>query len=391
MVSIYEFRYIHTIDDILPYIEGKDEFRVIDKGTYKVINYMVAFEDTFADPWVQYKCECRGLIFDKDGILISRPYHKFFNVGEKPWTQIEKINMYESHVVLEKLDGSMIRPVVIDGKFRLASKAGITEISEQAEQFIRDKKHYTQFCTFCLDYAITPIFEWCSRKNRIVIDYPEDRLVLTALRWNDSGRYIPFDQMREMAEIHNIDCVKALDSCDLAKQNIDLFVKQVKEWEDSEGVVLRFDTGHMVKVKADDYIRRHKSRDLMAVERHVIDLVVNDNIDDVIPVLDDNDVKRLRTFQKSFWSNFDDTQKVIETMYEAGQDIDDQKEFAVEFVQKKVVKQYQPYMYAARRGRDIRAMMQESIRSSLSSQTKVDDARWLWGGLHWNSEVHAGD
>ena len=78
-------------------------------------------------------------------------------------------------------------------------------------------------------------------------------------------------------------------------------------------------------------------------------------------------------------------------MYEAGQDIDDQKEFAVEFVQKKVVKQYQPYMYAARRGRDIRAMMQESIRSSLSSQTKVDDARWLWGGLHWNSEVHAGD
>lgn len=53
--------------------------------------------------------ELRGLIFSaKDGTVISRRFHKFFNVGELPETQPEKIDMKVPFVVLEKLDGSMI-------------------------------------------------------------------------------------------------------------------------------------------------------------------------------------------------------------------------------------------------------------------------------------------
>jgi hypothetical protein len=37
----YDFPEIKTIQDVLPHIEGRDEFRVMDKDWYTVINYMV--------------------------------------------------------------------------------------------------------------------------------------------------------------------------------------------------------------------------------------------------------------------------------------------------------------------------------------------------------------
>jgi tRNA splicing ligase len=107
----YDFPQINNINDVLPHISGKDEFRVMEKDWYTVVNYAVAFGETFQwnenDPvGSAIRRECRGLIFDGEtGNLISRPYHKFFNVGEKDETQLHKINLNEPHVVLEKLDG----------------------------------------------------------------------------------------------------------------------------------------------------------------------------------------------------------------------------------------------------------------------------------------------
>ena len=52
-----------------------------------MINYVVSTPETFAtmnDIGDAIRRECRGMIFDGDtGIIISRPYHKFFNAGEK--------------------------------------------------------------------------------------------------------------------------------------------------------------------------------------------------------------------------------------------------------------------------------------------------------------------
>ena len=95
------FPTFNHIDDVIPHIEGWDEFKVMDKGWYTVINYVVAFEETFSydshdgsDSYLNtnIRRECRGLIFDNEtGNLISRPYHKFFNAGERDETQLNKI------------------------------------------------------------------------------------------------------------------------------------------------------------------------------------------------------------------------------------------------------------------------------------------------------------
>ena len=385
----YQFPQINSIDDVIPHIEGRNEYKVSIKDWYTVINYMVAFEDTFQwdsnDPvGSSIRKECRVMIFNSETRkIISHPYHKFFNVGEKEETQINKINLYEPHVVLEKLDGSMIRPIPTPEGFRLGTKAGITDVAMNAEVFIADKPQYAKFIHAMFDGGMTPIFEWCSRKNRIVIDYPEEQLILTAIRNTVMGIYLTYENMVELSEHWNIPVVKAVDG--LAVQDINLFVKQVREWDDGEGIVLRFNDGHMVKVKADDYVVRHRSKEAISQEKNVIQTVLDDVVDDLIPLLDEKDANRLKEYQRAFWDSVHHTVMDMNDLYNGGNLMyPDKKEFAVNFVQKMILPIHAPIMYAIRGGKPTIEVIKEMIRKSLTSQTKIDENRWLWGNLDWN-------
>jgi RNA ligase len=382
----YDFPQIKTIDDVLPHISGREEFLVMEKEGYTVIKYAVAFEDTFQwdsnDPvGSAIRRECRGITFDTEGNLICRKYHKFFNVGEKEETQLNKINLYEPHIVLEKLDGSCVIPQPSLDGFVLTTKSGVTDISQQAEEFISDKPHYAKFIHSMFDGKLTPIFEWVSRKNRIVVDYENDNLILTAIRNTEMGNYLPYFNMLDLAEHWNIPVVQAVDG--LAVQNIELFVKQIREWEDSEGVVLRFNTGHMVKIKADQYVLRHKTKDAINQEKNVISIILNDDVDDLIPLLTPEDATRIQEFQHAFWLAFEDVAGEIYDLYRQIDKGQSQKDFAL-FAVSSVLPHYQPFMFKLRKGFPIKDLLIEQIRKSLSSQTKIDAARWMWGNLDWN-------
>jgi RNA ligase len=382
----YDFPQIKTIDDVLPHISGREEFLVMEKEGYTVIKYAVAFEDTFQwdsnDPvGSAIRRECRGITFDAEGNLICRKYHKFFNVGEKEETQLNKINLYEPHIVLEKLDGSCVIPQPSPDGFVLTTKSGVTDISQQAEVFISDKPHYAKFIHSMFDGKLTPIFEWVSRKNRIVVDYENDNLILTAIRNTEMGNYLPYFNMLDLAEHWNIPVVQAVDG--LAVQNIELFVKQIREWEDSEGVVLRFDTGHMVKIKSDQYVLRHKTKDAINQEKNVISIILNDDVDDLIPLLTPEDATRIQEFQHAFWLAFEDVAGEIYDLYRQIDKGQSQKDFAL-FAVSSVLPHYQPFMFKLRKGFPIKDLLIEQIRKSLSSQTKIDAARWMWGNLDWN-------
>jgi RNA ligase len=386
----YDFPEINHIDDVIPHIEDLPEFKVMVKDWYTVINYMVAFDETFSlvrgrsHHNMKIRRECRGLIFDTEtGNLISRPYHKFFNVGEREETAINKVNLYEPHVVLEKLDGSMIRPIPTKEGFRLATKAGVTDVAMNAEVFISDKPEYAKFIRSSIACGMTPIFEWVSRKNRIVVDYPEDNLILTAVRDNLSGTYLHHSVIVETGKNYNIPVVKSLAG--LAVQNIDLFVNQVREWDDGEGVVLRFDIGHMVKVKADEYVLRHKSKEQISQEKNVLQTILNDSVDDVVPLLTPDDATRLKAFQNAFWASVDDLASEMADLYNAGNIMySEKKDFATQYVQRMVLPIHAPIMYAMKGGKGSRATIIDMISKSLTTQTKIEQNRWLWGGLKWN-------
>ena len=396
----YDFPKINHINDVLPHIEGWDEFRVMEKDWYTVVNYMVAFEETFSydssdgsDSYhnMSVRRECRGLIFDTEtGQLISRPYHKFFNAGERDETQLNKIDLTKPHVVLEKLDGSMIRPIPTKEGFRLATKAGITDVAMNAEVFISDKwiptnelhNSYHTFINKCIQKGTTPIFEWCSRKNRIVIDYPEDQLILTAIRYNDTGNYVSYKVMKNYASAWGIPVVKAIagDETDITK-----VVEHIRKWDDGEGVVIRFDDGHMVKIKADDYVLRHKSKDAINQEKNVLQTILDDAVDDLIPLLTPEDAERVKAFQTAFWASVDDLASEMADLYNAGCLMyPDRKDFATQFVQTKILSIHAPIMYAMRGGKGSRQTIVDMISKALTTQTKIDQNRWLWSNLKWN-------
>lgn len=299
----YVFPNIYDIDDVLWAIKDSPEFIVAEKDGYKVINYVVATQDTF--PPVRFDAsineiiaakirrECRGMIFDSDGKLINRRYHKFFNVNEKDETQLDKIDWSKPHVILEKLDGSMVTPCYVNGHIRWMTKMGITDTSMEAEAFVASRPDYVELADHYLKNGFTPVFEWCSNKNRIVLDYPEDRLVLTAMRHNDRGLYLLHDALERVGERYGIDVVKAWDS----RITHDVLMKVVRQSEDIEGVVVRFDDGHMVKIKADWYVRIHKVKSLLGQERDVVSLILNNELDDMLPVLPKEDVERVEKFQ----------------------------------------------------------------------------------------------
>jgi RNA ligase len=204
----YEFPKLQHLDEVRAVVKDAKEFIIAEREWGFVVNYLVSGPDTFpgvhtagGSPRMRAEAtrakairrECRGLIFDKSGQLISRPYHKFFNVNERDETQIDRIDLGQPHVILEKLDGSMVRPVPIGDAYRLGTKMGVTDVSMQAEVWLVDHPNYDQFIRECLSNGLTPIFEWVSRKQRIVIDYPEDNLILTAIRNNFTGEYLPYE------------------------------------------------------------------------------------------------------------------------------------------------------------------------------------------------------
>lgn len=165
-------------------IENRPEFSETDKGDYIVFNYHVSHEDSFDDP---IRRELRGLIFSPSGDVISRPFHKFFNLNEKEETR--NVDWSAPHHVLNKLDGSMIRFLKLGNTIRAATKMGLTDISAQVDEFVKTRPNYLLFVEECISLDYTAIFEWCSNKNRIVIEYPEDKLVLLAIRNNYTGEY----------------------------------------------------------------------------------------------------------------------------------------------------------------------------------------------------------
>ena len=73
--------HIEHIDDILPHIEGKNEFKIHHhKEGYTTIDYMFEDTNTFDN---EVLLECRGIKFDADGKILARPLHKFLNLGQK--------------------------------------------------------------------------------------------------------------------------------------------------------------------------------------------------------------------------------------------------------------------------------------------------------------------
>lgn len=375
----YAFPEIRIISDVLPHIEGRPEFVVAEREGYTVVNYVVAMADTFDmtgpdDLGGAIRRECRGLIFDADGNLMSRPFHKFFNVNEREETQAHRLDLdvLFDHVIMEKLDGSMIRPILVDGYLRLATKMGVTEVAMQAETWLAAQDpSLKEWLRRCVHDSVTPIFEWVSPFNQIVLAYEEADLVYLGTRDNATGAYV-MDKSCPFSTVPRYGSVEG---------NLADYISRQRGAEGREGDIIRFADGHMVKVKNDWYVRIHKTVDRIVFDRNIAALILNEEMDDVMPMLPVIQANRVRNFEIRFAERLHAVVEIYDrywnTVVASGLD---RKRYALEWMPTiKDNDSFAPnYVFGRFTGRDGREMILDHIEKHLSSNVKWDEcATWM--------------
>jgi RNA ligase len=382
----YRFPEIRHISDVLPHIEGREEFVVAEREGYTVINYVVAMADTFDmtgadDLGGAIRRECRGLIFDRDGNIMSRPFHKFFNINEREETQAHRLDLSVlfDHVIMEKMDGSMIRPILVDGHLRLATKMGVTEVAMQAETWLAAQDPMLKkWMAIMMAQGITPIFEWVSPFNQIVLAYETADLVLLALRNNITGEYL------DVGDPKDDKLWTVVPQYGSVEGNLGDYIARQRGAEGREGDIIRFADGHMVKVKNDWYVRIHKTVDRIVFDRNIVALILNEEVDDVLPMLPQVQADRVRVFERRFAERLhavvENYERYWNTVVASGLD---RKRYAQEWMP--TIKGNDPfatnYVFGRFAGRDGRQMILDHIEKSITTNVRWDEcAAWMGMG-----------
>lgn len=390
----YEFPVINHINDVLPSIAGRDEFCVYKKDGYTLVNYNVVFSDSFPDPCsapneetkklYALRRECRGLLFHSNGKVLSRAFHKFFNISEKEETQPNKLNFDKEYQILEKVDGSLLRFHHLNGVLYGFTKAGITDIANDALLFAT--KNIRDFELFIQDMeklGATALFEWMSRSNRVVIDHPKDRLVLTAIRYNDTGKYMK--NIAKVAEEYGLECIHSFSNF----IDFSMWIDKVQKEKDIEGYVIRFDSGHMLKIKNEWYLQIHRAKDKLSEEKNIIEMILTNTIDDVIPHLPEVDRHRLEIYQKNLYESINIMTTYVDSfIYNvklAMTDVPDnqkKKIFALDFIPK--FEFDKNVAFKVFDGKNAFDEIVAYILKNTSTRTKVENIRTILEFDRWN-------
>ena len=397
----YTFPEITHLDQVLEAVQGVEGFIVAQRDWGTVVNYVQMGPDMFPEVHTAggsasmrerqtrlkaIRRECRGLLFNHDGELVSRAFHKFFNVGERRETLLENIDLTRPHIILAKLDGSMIRALPTRDGYRLSTKMGPTDVAAQVEPFVAARANIDRFIRDTLSQGYTACFEWCSRQQQIVCDFPQDRLVLTAVRHVRTGVYMSYTQMQELAAEYQLDLVQAYPG---TVESMEALVSETQELEGEEGWIIRWADGHMTKLKSAWYVRIHRAKDALMQEKNLLELILEEKLDDVKSFLQADDLKRVENYERAFWQGVAiaaDTWKkrwgVIKVEHGS-----DRKSFALDTRYQNLDGNLKSAVF--RHWDNAAANWQEAvldvIRKNLGTQTKVDDVRKLHGAPRWRA------
>jgi len=262
---------ITKLDDIKPYI-NRDEFSVTvdQKNGYISVTYHIVTEASQFDSL--YAREARGIKFDLEGNILARSMPKFFNKGERP--KEEKKYSDKQPTIQEKLDGSLVHPLVLGDEVRLITKAGVTETSIRAEKECQLSEDQLNKLGELLEQGYTPLLEYTSPNNRVIVNYEKPELTLLAVRDTISGEFQDLTYYSHLLNLPTPDIYED-DSLD-----------KISQWMGVEGVVLVYNDGYRLKVKTEDYLRKHHALEGLSLEKHAMSLALEDKVDDLSNILD---------------------------------------------------------------------------------------------------------
>jgi len=272
---------------------------------YKVVtfNYFMCAPEWFETP-LPHRPEIKAydmrgvtFVFNTDGTLF-RQYlmlPKFFNVNQIEDTTFENIKDLPIRHVAFKEDGSLIAFMKLpNGSIFAKTQKGFTnQQSIEALKIYKENIGIKRFVDDMLSLDMTPLFEYVSYDNRIVLKYNEKKLILLGVRVNDftvsgdKGTFIPAVQIKDTVKRYGI---PAIEESNIS--TIDELMEEVKERKNVEGFVVYFDNGSIVKFKTHWYFVAHGIRtESIFREDYVIKNYLEDTLDDATQELSHIDDK----------------------------------------------------------------------------------------------------
>ena len=199
----------------------------------------------FEKKWDEYTIISRGLITDKNGNIVARPFKKYFNLNETKETKIENLPIVIPKIT-EKLDGSLGIQYYDGDKVCIATRG-----SFNSEQAIFATKWMEKFKKSDFLEGFTYLYEIIYPENRIVVDYQgKKELFLLAVKNTETGEEIDF---KKEAEKLGVSYPKIIN------KDLSFLIKYLSQMkQDEEGFVLQYDNDFRIKMKGEEYLRLHR-------------------------------------------------------------------------------------------------------------------------------------
>ncbi len=202
----------------------------------------------YENKWDEYTKMCRGLILNKKGEIIARPFPKFFNVGQNEESELKNLPG-ELPEITEKLDGSLGIQYYDGEKVCIASRGSFeSEQSKWATDWISKEYKKSDF-----KEGYTYLYEIIYPENRIVINYGKRaELVLLAVINIKDGSEL---DLKDEAEMLGLAYPRFYDY----KNTKEIIPILSKLSGNEEGFVVRYPSNNFrVKMKGEEYVRLHK-------------------------------------------------------------------------------------------------------------------------------------
>lgn len=268
------------------------------------------------EDWLQPSAlECRGIMFEMingaPARIASRPMEKFFNLNETPFTM--NLDLSKAQYMLAKEDGSLVSTYLDGDRLRFKSKTSIkSEQALAANAMLMDVRHEALVHAL-LEIAqsgFTANFEYVAPNNRIVLDYAEKALVLLNVRYNDTGEYIPYDDLLSDPVLRQY----MVEAYEVPEGD---FVKDIKARTGIEGFVFVMDNGLHFKLKTDWYCALHHTKDSINLSDRLFGSIVNNASDDLKAMFSDDpqSVEKIEMFEKIYLKYLSDAIELVNGFY----------------------------------------------------------------------------
>lgn len=300
-------------EDVVKLANSHPMFKVAKHPSLPLTLYSYAFADptVFSNPIAR---EMRGIVFDKNGELIARPFHKFFNYGESLCSVTEK-EVADSTL---KIDGSLLIAFRYRGSVVFASKGSFRSwVVERAYEIASDSVY-----DLVKGEKGTVLFELVDPLHPIVICYDKPEIRLIGIR-KPTGEYIPPSEICEIAESYGLPSTKIVHR----EKTVGEILKDVRGWEGEEGVVA-YAESDLCKVKSRWYLDMHKIASWVVadrpdvVEKRVKALLILNELDDIYPQLPEPHKKIVDELVEKAIKEMQEFKRAVTETYEIVKEMD---------------------------------------------------------------------